>query len=114
MTALLPHVQAGDGAAEIRRWISEVPWFVLADYNTFNNQFFNTIVEAINDGTITTKDISTFLFPNTYLYIGTLSVCCVLGYHTYVFNDLPNGVEQRWVLNYSSWISPGLFFGGLC
>jgi hypothetical protein len=21
--------------------------------------------------------------------------CCVLGFHTYVFNDLPNGVEQR-------------------
>ena len=87
--------------------------FILADYNTFNNEFFNTIVEAINNGTITTQDISTFLFPNTYLYIGSLQQCCVLGYHTYVFNDLPSGVEQRWVLNYSSWISPGLFKGGL-
>ena len=86
---------------------------ILVDANTFINQFFNTIVEAINDGTITTKDISTFLFPNTYLYLGTLKVCCVLGFHTYVFNDLPSGVEQRWVLNYSSWISPGLFKGGL-
>ena len=35
--------------------------FILADYNTFNNEFFNTIVEAINNGTITTQDISTFL-----------------------------------------------------
>jgi len=85
--------------------------FILVDANTFDNAFFNTIVEAINDGTITTQDISTFLFPNTYLFIGGL--CCVLGYHTYVFNDLPSGVEQRWVINYSSWISPGLFSGGL-
>ena len=87
--------------------------FILVNADTFVNAFFNTIVEAINDGTVTTQDISTFLFPNTYLYIGTLSQCCVLGFHTYVFNDLPNGVEQRWVLNYSSWISPGLFKGGL-
>ena len=87
--------------------------FILVDANTFDNQFFNTIVEAINAGTITTRDISTFLFPNTYLYLGTPSVCCVLGFHSYVFNDLPSGVEQRWVLNYSSWISPGLYPGGL-
>ena len=86
--------------------------FILVDANTFDNQFFNTIVEAINAGTITTRDISTFLFPNTYLYLGTPSVCCVLGFHSYVFNDLPSGVEQRWVLNYSSWISPGLYPGG--
>jgi hypothetical protein len=87
--------------------------FILVDYNTFNNEFFNAIVEAITDGTITTGDISTFLFPNTYLYLGTLSQCCVLGYHSYVFNDLPNGVEQRWVGNYSSWITPGLFQGAV-
>jgi len=87
--------------------------FILVNADTFDNAFFNTVVEAIIDGTITTQDISTFLFPNTYLYFGTLSQCCVLGFHTYGFNGLPNGVEQRWVLNYSSWISPGLFSGGL-
>jgi hypothetical protein len=87
--------------------------FILVNADTFDNQFFNTIVEAITNGMITTKDISTFLFPDTYLYFGTLQQCCVLGFHTYVLNDLPNGVEQRWVLNYSSWISPGLFDGGV-
>jgi len=86
--------------------------FILVNSATFDNAFFSTIVEAISNGTITTQDISTFLFPNTYLFIGTLSVCCVLGLHTYVFNDLPSGVEQRWVLNYSSWISPGLLRAG--
>jgi hypothetical protein len=35
------------------------------------------------------------------------------GVQSYVFNDLPNGVEHRWVGNYSSSISPGLFQGGL-
>jgi hypothetical protein len=86
--------------------------FVLVDYNTFNNVFGNVVNEAVNDGLITTADISTFMFPNTYLYLGDPSQCCVLGYHTYFFNDLPNGIEQRWVLNYSSFISPGLFGGG--
>jgi hypothetical protein len=86
--------------------------FILVNSATFDNAFFSTIVEAISNGTITTQDISTFLFPNTYLFIGTLSVCCVLGLHSYVFNDLPSGVEQRWVLNYSSWISPCLFRAG--
>jgi len=85
--------------------------FILVNSATFDNAFFSTIVEAISNGTMTRKDISTFLFPNTYLFIGTLSVCCVLGLHTDVFNDLHSGVEQRWVLNYSSWISPGLWGG---
>jgi hypothetical protein len=87
--------------------------FILVDANTFDNVLFNTIVDAITNGTITTTSISTLLFPNTYLYLGDLNHCCVLGFHTYVYNDLPNGVEQRWVGNYSSWISPGLFQGGL-
>src|ERR1700746_2825079 len=41
--------------------------------------------------------------------------CCVLGFHSYDFEPgVPsNGnLERRYVLNYSSWISPGLFGGG--
>src|SRR5439155_1588453 len=40
---------------------------------------------------------------------------CVLGFHTYDFEpgDASNGFrERRYVLNYSSWISPGLFGPG--
>jgi hypothetical protein len=66
-----------------------------------------------NAGDIRTRDISTFLFPNTYLYFNNdPTQCCVLGFHGY---DLePGGAdngfrERRYVLNYSSWISPGLF-----
>jgi hypothetical protein len=98
--------------------------FVLVDANTFKNALFpptfpvdnsTPVGAAENAGDITTKDIATFLFPNTYLYEGTPSQCCILGFHTYDFEPgIPsNGnLERRYVLNYSSWISPGLFNGG--
>ena len=68
---------------------------------------------AENAGDIRTKDISTFLFPNAYLSSGTQ--CCVLGFHTYDIEpgSASNGWrERRFVLNYASWITPGLFVGG--
>jgi hypothetical protein len=34
-----------------------------------------------------------------------------LGFHTYLFEE--GDPERRWVLNFSSWISPGIFGGGL-
>jgi hypothetical protein len=99
--------------------------FVLVDSNTFGNALFpptfpvdnsTPVGAAENAGDITTKDISTFFFPNTYLYVGNPGNCCILGFHTYDFEPgIPsNGnLERRYVLNYSSWISPGLFGGGL-
>jgi len=67
---------------------------------------------AEHDGDITTQDISTFLFRDTYLYYGDPNNCCVLGYHTYDSEpgDATNGNrERRYVLNYSSWVTRGLF-----
>jgi hypothetical protein len=99
--------------------------FVLVDANTFQNELFpptfpvdnsTPVGAAENSGDITTQDISTFLFPNTYLYLnGNPNDCCVLGFHSYDFEPgIPsNGnLERRYILNYSSWISPGLFGGG--
>ncbi|HZR55657.1 MAG TPA: hypothetical protein VFA74_02200 [Terriglobales bacterium] len=98
--------------------------FVLIDIDVFSNLLFPStptdtttpVGAAENAGDITTKDISTFLFPNTYLYFnGDPNQCCVLGFHSYDFEpgDANNGNrEKRYVLNYSSWISPGLFGGG--
>jgi len=95
--------------------------FVLIDINEFINLLFPTVPTdtttpigaAENAGDITTKDISTFLFPNTYLYFnGNPKDCCVLGFHSYDFEpgDPSNGNrERRYVVNYSAWISPGLF-----
>ena len=94
---------------------------VLVDINTFANLLFpatpadttSPIGAAENAGDITTKDISTFLFPNVYLYFnGDPNQCCVLGFHTYDIEpgDASNGNrERRYVVNYSSWISPNLF-----
>jgi hypothetical protein len=99
--------------------------FILLDENTFGALLFpptfpvdnTTIVGAAElSHRITTTDISTFLFPDTYLYQnGDPSQCCVLGFHT--FDQEPgtkhNGNLPRfYVLNYSSWISPGLFGPG--
>ena len=98
--------------------------FVLIDATTFENELFPStypfdnstpVGAAENSGDITTQDIATFLFPNTYLYIGTPSNCCILGFHTYDFEPgtAANGnLERRYVVNYSSWISPGIFRGG--
>src|SRR5262249_33158969 len=36
--------------------------------------------------------------------------CCVLGFHTYFFDDAVP--QDRWVTQYASWISPGLFGAG--
>ena len=95
--------------------------FILIDEGTFLNALFpptatdtSTVMGAAeNAGDITTKDIPTFLFNNAYLYSGgNPADCCILGFHSY---DLePGGVsngwrERRYVMNYSSWISPGLF-----
>lgn len=98
--------------------------FVLADINAFSNLLFPASVNDVkspigaaeHSGEITPQSISTFLFPNTYLYLdGNPNHCCVLGYHTYDFEpgDASNNFhEKRYVLNYSSWISPGLFAPG--
>ena len=98
--------------------------FVLLDINVFSDRLFpssqndtnSPVGAAEHSDDITTKDISTFLFPNTFLYFnGNPNQCCVLGFHTYDFEpgDTRNGFrEKRYVFNYSSWISPGLFVPG--
>lgn len=101
-------------------------FFVLIREDVFNNELFplnpagpdNTSIigQAEVAGNITTKDISTFLFPNAYLYSPrNVRACCVLGFHTFDFeppnaiNLPPNALTSFFVLNYSSWISPGIF-----
>ena len=100
--------------------------FVLIDANTFVSELFpptfsgndttTPVGAAETSGEFRTSDIATFLFPNAYLFTGGHpNNCCILGFHTY---DLEAGGpangfrEKRYILNYSSWISPGLFGGG--
>lgn len=97
--------------------------YVLVDANVFGSKLFppistdtSTIMGAAEHaGDVTTSDLATFLFPDTYLFIGTTANCCILGYHSYDVEpgDASNKYrERRYVMNYSSWISPGLFSGG--
>jgi hypothetical protein len=95
------------------------------DYDTFGNLLFpstypfdsSTPVGAAElAGDITPHDMSTFLFNNTVLFFGgSINNCCILGYHTY---DSEPGISQngnlprRYVLNYSSWLTPGVFSFG--
>ena len=97
--------------------------FVLIDSNKFSSLFLPTGTadsstpagNAEISGEIATQDISIFLFPNTYLYVGNPKNCCILGFHTVDYQpgttrnrNLPRG----YVLNYSSWITPGTFSSG--
>lgn len=97
--------------------------YVLVDLNTFYSLLIppstpdsSTVVgNAEIKGQMTTKDITTLLFPNTFLYEGSTVNCCILGFHTYDLEsgDASNGnLPRQYVLNYSSWISPGIFRGG--
>ena len=100
------------------------PVAAIVDANTFSNLLFpptypvdnSTVIGAAElAGDITTHDISTFLFNNVYLYVNTIQNCCILGFHSYDYEpgDSQNGNLLRYyVVNYSSWISPGLFGGG--
>ncbi len=97
--------------------------FVLADADTFGNSLFPTtypfdnstpIGAAENAGDMTTRDISTLLFKDVFL-VDSSGGCCIIGFHTYDFEPgtARNGNRPRiYVVNYSSWISLGLFSGG--
>src|SRR5260370_21967771 len=82
--------------------------FILVNGNVFFNALAGAVITDIVGNVVTTKDISSFLFPNTFLFFGNTTKCCVLGFHTYFFEP-GSDPEKRWVVNYSSWISPGLF-----
>jgi len=96
----------GDGSCCFFILLNDVP-----PNFVFDTSFSDVVVTDIVSNNITTKDISTFLYPNVYIFFGDITQCCVLGFHTYFFAP-GSDPEPRWVLNYSSWISPGIFGGG--
>ena len=94
--------------------------YILAEENAFLNAFFpatetdtsTPIGAAENTGDIRTRDLATFLFSNIFLYNGTPANCCIIGFHSYDAEpgSKENGWrEKRYVLDYASWITPGLF-----
>lgn len=90
--------------------------FVLLLDLLFNALFVNQVVGDINANNFTTHAMNNLLLPNTFLFSidsqGNPAGCCVLGFHT--FFRIANAVPQpRWVVQFASWISPGLFSGGV-
>ncbi len=97
--------------------------FILADASAFSDQLFpptaddtTTVLGAAeNAHDVTTRDITTLLFKDVYLYQGDPSNCCILGFHSYDLEpgDASNhGRERRYVMNYASYMSPNLFSFG--
>jgi hypothetical protein len=98
--------------------------FAIVDGDSFSSALFpptfpidnTTVIGAAElNGDMTTRDVTTLLFNNVYLYEGDISNCCVLGFHAYDFEPgIPsNGnLPRLYVFNYSSYIGNGLFSGG--
>ena len=84
--------------------------FILANAAPFLDQLFKIVISDIDSGSITPSDISSFLLPNTLVYSGNLTHCCVGGFHEYI-NDPTVDPEPRWVFNFASWLTPGLVDG---
>lgn len=97
-----------------------VPEATVVDIDQFANQLFppapgdtTTVLGSLETNRqIATRDITTLLFKDVYLYAGDISNCCILGFHSYDSEpgDASNGnKERRYVMNFSSYISPNLF-----
>ncbi len=92
--------------------------FVLMLSPLFNLFFDNSEVNEINLGNFRTNAMNMSLYPNTFLFNlnrnnpNTPGGCCVLGFHTYFANFDGLFPQQRFVSQFASWISPGLFGAG--
>jgi hypothetical protein len=84
-------------------------FYVLVD----SDAFFTALNNVLANIDITTKDLTTFLSANAFIYDhADPTDCCTQGFHTYAFEpaDPESGnIEKRWVLNYSAWIGDGVF-----
>jgi|GEM_PF-790817 len=96
--------------------------YVLVDFNTFLSKLMpasltdktSPVGGAEIAGDITTREIATFLFPNTFLFTDPNQNFFFVGFHT--FDERPaalsNGFHrERFVLNFSTWVTPFVFFG---
>jgi hypothetical protein len=81
----------------------------------FNALNSNQVVSDINAGNFTTDAFNINMYPNTFLFSinaqGQFAGCCVLGFHTF-FRATGVTPQPRWIFNFASWISPGIFKGG--
>jgi hypothetical protein len=114
------NVQTSNGVVQARSYFtgtaSDGSTFVLMLNVLFNQLFDNQVVNDINAGNFTTNALNMEWYPNTFLFSlnqnnpNTPGGCCVLGFHTYFLDGaIP---QDRWLMVYASYISPGIFGGG--
>lgn len=96
--------------------------FTLVDEDTFISEMFpatpsdlsSTVMGRLElNGTSTTKNISTFLFDNTFLYYVTPDDCCTLGFHGPDVEPGKNNIMNNYDMIVASWVTPGIFDGGV-
>jgi hypothetical protein len=97
--------------------------FILADASEFSSHLFpptpddtTTVMGAAEHaGDMTTRDITTLLLRDVYLFQGDPSNCCILGFHSLDVEpgDAANGNRLKaFVMNFASFMSDGIFGGG--
>ncbi len=92
--------------------------FVLMLSPLFQAIFDMTEVNEINLGNFRTNAMNMSLYPNTFLFNlnrnnpNVPGGCCVLGFHTYFANFDGAFPQHRFISQFASWISPGIFGGG--
>ena len=92
--------------------------FVLLLDVLFDFLFGNEVNDEITAGNFTSDAMNMMLLPNTFLFSinankpDTPGNCCVGGFHTFFF-DPSATPSPRWVTQFASWASPGLFSGGV-
>ncbi len=78
----------------------------------FNSLNIGQAFSDVSAGKFTPDAININMYPNTFLFSidanGNFAGCCVIGYHTYILR-LGATPQPRWLFNYASWISPGIF-----
>ncbi len=92
----------------------DVEAFLVQLYPSTVPQTLGTVIGyAELTGAMTTKDMTTFLFNDVYLYGGNVSNCCYLGFHDVDLEADAQGNFTLWyVFSYASWIGNTFFTGG--
>lgn len=101
-SVLTINVPAADGFTEVAG--SNNTLIGLVDINWFDSK----IQAQLSKFNIAPNNFPIFLSNNVYLYEGSSSNCCVLGYHNAVTTSLGNQTYA-----WGSYISPGLFSAGV-
>ena len=116
-------VQFPDGTIEaVNSWYTgtatDGSTYVLVLNLLFNALYDNQVVNDIVAGNFIPNAINQNWLPNTFLFSANEANptspggCCVLGYHTY-FYEYGVTPQPRWMTLWASYISPGLFGGGV-